>query len=237
MIGFREVATDYCDSRSAEWPADLRDWLSASEIDEYARWRNPQRRTEWLAGRWLLKSMLRRDCEQLLARAQTPHLRELEVLSRDAAGRSQSPRVLVAGRALAGHVSLSHVDGIAWAAVSPSANLRVGIDIVRDGETFKRPCDTWFTPREREWIRHTAESGLAAVLWSAKEAAYKATNLGETFIPGQYEILQDGPGRFSWIRLDVLLQNSGGVIVRRREGLTVTLATFSLTSFALRMSP
>jgi phosphopantetheinyl transferase (holo-ACP synthase) len=113
----------------------------------------------------------------------------------------------------------------------------VGIDVVRDGETFKRPCDTWFTPAEREWIRHTSESGIAAVLWSAKEAAYKATNLGEAFIPGQYEILQDDTGSYSWIRSKVPLQNSGGVIVRRREGLTVTLATFSLNTFALRLSP
>lgn len=46
------------DARAGECRAAPQTWLSAAEQDEFASWRNPNRRVEWLAGRWLLKEMI-----------------------------------------------------------------------------------------------------------------------------------------------------------------------------------
>jgi 4'-phosphopantetheinyl transferase EntD len=228
MISIHGIRTDHCDSRSGGWPVDLRSWLSDAELDEQVSWRHPVRRTEWLAGRWLIKSMLRRDAAEVCAGLRSLEICEIEVLSRDVTGRSRAPRALCAGRALTGHVSLAHADGVVWAAVSPSADMRVGIDVVRDTDANKHLPDLWFTPREREWAERVPPAWRAAALWSAKEAAYKATNRGEPFIPAQYEILPDDAGRLSWTQAGVPRRDGEHLMVRRIGNLTVTLATSAL---------
>jgi len=189
------ILTRSCNASSGGWPSDLRSWLSAAERDEHARLRHAPRRVEWLAGRWLLKRMLQ---DRLLPAGDISNesLLDIVILSRDARGRGASPRALIDGRALAGHISLAHHDGDVWAAVSPTSEIRVGIDVVAARPVNRRVSSMWYTPREREWLARWSDHMLGAAVWAAKEAVYKATNFGEPFSPALCEICE--PLRDAW---------------------------------------
>jgi phosphopantetheinyl transferase (holo-ACP synthase) len=191
------ILTRSCDARDGGWPSDLRLWLGSAELEEYAILRHPPRRTEWVAGRWLLKKMLHQRLTDGPFAAQPDPL-DITILSRDGQGRSAAPRALINGRALAGHISLAHHQGIVWAAFAASAETRVGIDVVPARPVEQSLSAHWYTPREREWLDRSRDPLLGAGVWAAKEAVYKATNHGEPFAPAQYEIDEPLGGRWTW---------------------------------------
>jgi hypothetical protein len=95
-------------------------------------------------------------------------------------------------------VSISHVRGLVGAVVSDSA--WVGIDIV-DPADAGRSLDLWFTPDELALLPDD-HGLLRAMLWSAKEAAYKAARLDTEFRPLLVTIESLSPHAFEWVVQD-----------------------------------
>lgn len=91
---------------------------------------------------------------------------------------SGRPVAFVSGLPTSVCLSISHVPGIVAAAASSDA--WIGLDIVDPAEAG-RGLDIWFTPDE---LALAPDDGrLRAVLWAAKEAAYKACRLDTEFRP------------------------------------------------------
>lgn len=91
-------------------------------------------------------------------------------------------------------VSVSHADGLLGAAVSRDAF--VGLDIVAP-ETAGRGLDAFLSPDELALLPD--DTGLLrALLWAAKEAAFKAARLDVEFRPREVAIRSLSPAGFDW---------------------------------------
>jgi 4'-phosphopantetheinyl transferase EntD len=230
------------DARAGAWRVAPQTWLTSAERDELAHWRDPARRDEWLAGRWLLKEMIRRELRarsrirqgsgawsidvRLLATSAATDS-EIEVLSRDPLGRGRPPCVLAAGRALPLHVTLAHTGHVVWAALSTRFDCRIGIDVVPCGAFHDRATGLWFTEAEQIWLQQARDPFLPARLWAVKEAVYKATNRGESFVPARVEIGRNDSGRLSWLRDGVSSGSDDTLLVRRSAASIIALAIVS----------
>jgi len=203
MISSPRLLSQRYDVRSLGRDTDASRWLSPAEQDEFSRLRDKRRRSEWLAGRWLLKGMLWRSLTENGDRRSEIDLCDLEVFSRDPRGRGQPPRALFAGRMLPWHISLAHHSGIVWAAVSVAPDVRVGIDVVQAEPMDLRASDLWFTRGELQWLERSNDRLLGTTLWAVKEALYKATNRGEPFVPVQIEVAPYPVGGFTWSRAGI----------------------------------
>ena len=164
-------------------------WLTKAENREMQSWRDAARRTSWLAARWLAKRALIDEC------ALPVRLEQIEILSRDRAGRSVRPRVRVDGQAWQGSLSISHSRDQVLVVVAQQEKLRVGCDLQGYEAVSPGFADLWFTDAERCTfpVPSTAERMLE--LWAAKEAYYKAFHHGEAFRPRQWQINWDD-GRY-----------------------------------------
>jgi hypothetical protein len=90
---------------------------------------------------------------------------------------------------------VSHVRGLLGAAASTDG--QVGLDIV-DPAAAGRALDAFFTPDELTLMPD--DMGLLrALLWGAKEAAYKAARLDTEFRPRRVTIESLSPNGFSWV--------------------------------------
>jgi hypothetical protein len=107
---------------------------------------------------------------------------------------SGRPVATVAGTPVPCAVSVSHVRGLAGAVVSDNAC--VGIDIV-DPADAGRSLDVWFTPDELALLPDD-HGLLRAMLWAAKEAAYKAARLDTEFRPRMVVIESLSANAFKW---------------------------------------
>lgn len=107
---------------------------------------------------------------------------------------SGRPVALVQGVVAGIAVSVSHVRDVVAAAASAQAT--VGIDVV-DPVEAGRHLDVFLTPDELGLVPD--EFGLLrALLWSAKEAAYKATRLDVGFSPRGVAIESLSGNEFDW---------------------------------------
>ena len=93
-------------------------------------------------------------------------------------------------------LSISHRDGRAVAAIA-RAGMRVGVDLERVGAVPRRLAGHFLTPREQ---------GLAGgddptVLWSLKEAAWKALGLGRSVPLKALELCGDDAGGLQGVRV------------------------------------
>jgi hypothetical protein len=107
---------------------------------------------------------------------------------------SGRPVAMVHGEAVGISVSLSHVRGVVGAAASAQAS--IGIDIVDPAETG-RQLDAFFTPDELA-LAPDEDGLLRGLLWSAKEAAYKAARLDVGFSPRAVAIESLAGNGFGW---------------------------------------
>jgi phosphopantetheinyl transferase len=156
----------------------LATWLTPSELGELATWCDASRAKQWQAGRWLAM-------RELAALIGASHL-EIDIASRDSFGRAVAPRVTVRGRAWLGSLSISHASDEVAVALDTRPGSRVGVDVVAiDSHSWNDGAlATWFTEDEQLWIRSAENvARRAAHLWAIKEAAYKATQRGEPFVP------------------------------------------------------
>lgn len=102
-------------------------------------------------------------------------------------------------------VSISHVRGLAGTVVSDTAC--VGIDIV-DPADAGRSLDVWFTPDELALLPDD-HGLLRAMLWAAKEAAYKAARLDTEFRPRMVVIESLSANAFEWRVRDGIAEVDG----------------------------
>ncbi|MFM8706526.1 MAG: 4'-phosphopantetheinyl transferase superfamily protein [Planctomycetia bacterium] len=118
---------------------------------------------------------------------------------------SGRPMVLVDGETSGLALSISHTPGLYGAAVSQAG--AVGLDIV-DPADAGRPLDVFFTPDELAFLPD--DYGLLrAMLWAAKEAAYKAARFDTEFRPRQVMIESLSPNGFTWCMRDRYVEARG----------------------------
>lgn len=164
-------------------------WLGDRERCELDALRDPGRRQQWLAGRWLAKKLVSdyADCRQLS---------RIQILSRDDRGRGVRPRVVVESQEWPWSLSIAHSDqSVAIAAADLRCGV-VGIDVAAASlQADDGFCHLWFTPRERQWGDRD-RSQRYALLWAIKEAVYKAINNGQAWSPREIEVCASGSSRF-----------------------------------------
>src|SRR5262249_1212930 len=110
------------------------------------------------------------------------------ILSRDGQGRAMRPRVVLNGRFFAGSLSIAHTAHIAAAAWTTRPDLRLGIDAPPAELPRRLTSNLWLTTNELQWLRDDDSPSLPGILWSIKEAVYKAANRGEPFVPAAIRV-------------------------------------------------
>ena len=183
----RRVHRRYAAARAlaAMMPTRGDSWLARRERAELAALRDNRRRNAWLLARMLAKQLVVEVADGLDAG-------QIEVLSRDALGRVNRPRVWCQGVEQPWSLSISHSGRGALVALATDSRVSLGVDLA-DSETFSDGfVDLWFTPDERNWFHETQSPSIACFIWAAKEAVYKACNQGESFAPRDLEVLANG---------------------------------------------
>jgi phosphopantetheinyl transferase len=159
--------------------------LGARERAELARLRDLSRRRAWLLGRMLARQLLHEARGDWDAS-------EIEILSRDAQGRLNRPRIFRGGVEQSCSLSISHAARGAMAVLCGEPGVTVGVDLAPPEPLSGAFVQLWFTPGEREWCRESDSPDTSTFIWAAKEAIYKAVNQGESFVPRDVEIRRGG---------------------------------------------
>lgn len=148
-------------------------WLSVAEQDLVRKMRFPKRIGEWLSGRWTAKQLLSRYL---------PHLANQQLSSVSIESHPDGyPLVWVDGKPLKGCLSISHRQDKAAAAYTTEKDVLLGIDLEWIEERHPAFLQDYFNDYEIEWVQAAPSGERAArttLLWSAKEAALKALQLG-----------------------------------------------------------
>ena len=163
--------------------------LSPREKRECAAYRNPRRLQEYYCGRLLGKQLIAEQLGNACAN-------QIEIFSRDSAGRAIRPRASLAGRPLPFSLSIAHTDRGVLAAVCRDTRLQVGVDMMPRGPLSRGFARLWFTRAEQAWFDRAGASEIGCLLWASKEAVFKACNCGESFDPTVIEILPCGAARY-----------------------------------------
>jgi 4'-phosphopantetheinyl transferase len=144
-------------------------WLAPAERARLAGLRLPERRAEWLLGRWTAKQAVRARLAGGLAPC------EVEIR----AAPDGVPEVLLGGRPGPLTVSLSHRAGWAMCTVAPAGcSLGCDLELVEPrGGAF---VADYLTEAERALVERAGDRRALAVtlVWSAKESALKALRAG-----------------------------------------------------------
>jgi hypothetical protein len=187
------------------------DWLGPEEVQEGERWKNAQRRRDWLRGRYLAKRLL---CDHV--QTTNKSLRDFQILSRDETmSRGTVPRILLCGQCLPLSLSVAHIAGAVAVALAERPGLRVGIDVVRRQPVSDSFREMWFTELERSMLDE-ADGDEPLHFWAAKEALYKVLQ-SDRFEPRRLELSRlstDRVGR----RGDLPGDNQGLELRTWREG-------------------
>jgi phosphopantetheinyl transferase len=188
---------------ASDWPADdqrrLPLWLGAHEARELSRLGNPQRRKQWIAGRWTAKQLVR---QELAATEASASLSDIQIHARDEQGRGVRPRIVIHGNELAWSLSISHNDEGVLVALLASDDVSLGIDLATTIAPTLPFLRAWFTTSEQQWIA-ADPSHRCTLLWALKEAAYKACHNGEVWSPRDIEIQPQSRDRYSFVYRNV----------------------------------
>ena len=103
-------------------------------------------------------------------------------------------------------VSVSHVEGLSGAAASGDGP--IGIDIVAPNSADDG-LDLFFSAEELSF-RTDGFGPVRAMLWAAKEDAYKASQLDAEYLPREIEIQALSPRGFEWV-ICTPYRNASGV--------------------------
>ena len=149
------------------------DWLSPGELSVLDRLVFLKRRKEWRLGRWTAK------CAFALVYGiprNNDHLAEIEIR----ASVSGAPEVFVCDQLARATISISHSHGAAITAIAP-IRITLGCDLEQIEHHTQVFVEDYFTHEEqillasarpRDWAL------LTTLIWSAKESALKAMQLG-----------------------------------------------------------
>lgn len=165
--------------------------LTTSEAEQCARLEGSAPRSDFRAGRLAAK---RAACGSGTAH---PH-RRIEIVSPV----DGPPRLSVLDRygrerPLDARVSISHRHGLAVAVVAP-AGVRVGVDLERSGSIPLQAIRYFLTSAEQAMATYVDPT----VLWSLKEAAWKALGLGRSIPFHAMQLCTDGPGQLLGVTVD-----------------------------------
>lgn len=166
-------------------------YLTAAELAQLSTIRFAARRSDWLLGRWTVKSLIEKTTGISVFR--------LEVFQ-EAEG---APFICADGSRMEGSISISHRGGRAFCAYCPQPGAAVGADlevVEPRSAGFERD---YFTSGELAWLEDvpTRERPAAvALVWSLKEAALKALKKGLRL---DTRVIEIQPGPPAW--LDALL--------------------------------
>lgn len=165
-------------------------WLSSAERRRADGMRDRSARDAWLTARLAAKRLVAARLPGWPADPPARLLAQLDIRSRDAAGRGVPPRVVVTGGEAAVVVSIAHADLRVLVATAPGADA-LGVDLT-PAVAFARPGSRWWlTAAERADLRlldPEAAAAQAATLWSVKEAVYKAWLAADPFRPLSIEV-------------------------------------------------
>lgn len=149
------------------------DWLSPTEAVRLRSMRFPKRCADWRLGRWTAKRALA-CCLGLTPDAKT--FAEIEIRPTP----SGAPEVFIARRQQPLNLSLSHCSGTALCAITLSS-ASVGCDLEVAEVRHDAFLTDYFTDAEQSCVRNSPPSErwrVLALLWSAKESALKALQVG-----------------------------------------------------------
>lgn len=188
---------------ASDWPVDdqrrLPTWLGTGERAELSRLGNPQRRKQWIAGRWTAKQLIR---QELPAAEANVSLSDIQIHARDEHGRGVRPRIVIRGNELAWSLSISHSDEGVLVGLLASDEVSLGIDLATTTTPTAQFLRAWFTASEQQWIA-ADPSPRCTLLWALKEAAYKACHNGEAWSPRDIEVQPRGSDRYSFVYRNV----------------------------------
>jgi len=173
------------------------EFLSAVEVEKFSNLRFPQRRAEWLLGRWTAKRLLQTSVDLLSGLPLSDW-----TVANEADGR---PYASLGGKRLSGCLSISHRNGQAACAWSSNGDIGLGIDL----ETIEPRTDAfikdYFTNAEQVLASDRQRERNAVLIWSAKEAMLKALGIGLRFDTRSVEVLRIAADEVfpDWHALDV----------------------------------
>lgn len=181
MLNDAVAVTQYMTFASLrEQHPDLQEVFTAgpNERLELERLKDPGRREAWVWGRVLARRCLMTHVQELLDDPE-----RVEICTRNEQEQSIRPLIRSGERVIESVcLSITHTDRAV--AVALSDECMIGIDLV-DLEGFRAGVlEPWLTPEELQ-LRDRGGVHAEAVIWGAKEAAYKALNQGESFAPKQ----------------------------------------------------
>ena len=167
-----QSGSDLPEPAAGEIPSSV---LSAAEETHYRGLHSAKRRRDWLLGRWTAKRLLQAVLTGQDGKT-APALAEIQIAN-DPRGVpiSLRPRPLTGGQ-----LSISHGHGRAFCAVSLES-FPIGADLESVEPRSERFVTDYFTRGERqlvEVVTATRRSLLTTAIWSGKEAALKALQLG-----------------------------------------------------------
>lgn len=203
----------------ADWPSEEEALacLSPSEAGMAKTLRHPERRRQWITGRYAAKC-LAIDCGLVSGVAPA----EMEIVSRDANGKGVPPAIHFNGRVVSARLSLSHTQCGVLAACASDRLSSIGVDLTDLSDCRPEALCRWFTEAELAAI-DTGSLVDAATQWAVKEAVYKAACCDEPFAPRRVEAVRAGAEwRCRYYRKD--LGRSCRIQVRRIEDLVAAVA-------------
>jgi 4'-phosphopantetheinyl transferase len=148
-------------------------WLSAGETLCLSGMRFLKRRSDWRLGRWTAKRALA-ACLHLPD--DLPALANIEIRTAS----SGAPEVFLLNQRASVTISLSHRDGAGMCAIALSAP-SLGCDLETVEPRIASFATDYFTLNEQALVERASSEDqplLVTLLWSAKESALKALNVG-----------------------------------------------------------
>ena len=197
--------------------------------------RVPQRRSDWLLGRWTAKSAV---AARLGVPVDAKSLSALEIR----AASSGQPEAYLEAAPLAVSISISHRAGVALCTVGPG-RAEVGCDLEQVEERSDAFVADYFTVEEQAQVARAPASErplLINLFWSAKESALKALHEGLRLdtrsVNVEVVLIEASRDETSWQPLRVRLRDGGEFCGRwRQEG--STLRTIVARASSLEVFP
>lgn len=231
-----KVELRWLQQTSADVPAED-DWLCPAELQRLAQLRVPKRRADWRLGRWTAKLAV---ASWLNLSRDHACLGSIGVIPAE----TGAPRILLQDKPAGLAISLSHCAGVAICAITQPKVL-VGCDLEKIEPRSPSFLQDYFTLEEQRLVSecdHPEEqAGVVTLIWSAKEAALKATETGLRSTTQSMSVRFDGnePRDGAWRSLTVRSQSGGDFLGwwRRVEYLVQCFVTAPACTFPQELRP
>jgi malonyl CoA-acyl carrier protein transacylase len=210
--------------------------LSGGEKEIFDGFDKEKRRSEWLAGRMVLKRLVR---ELWFGMSGTILPYGDIIVYNDAAG---TPHLDVVGAPELNRasISISHRDEIAVASCILDQGLRAGIDVEKIVEHHSSFMNTYFSAAEQKMIDSAEDSSwFINASWAVKEACLKALGIGATvdfrhievrFLGQHWQVELNGDARERSERLGVIGITT---MVEQKQGYVVARVALTLSPNAI----